>query len=315
MEKRADNGNLVSENGKQAEYQEWVWDDTRAFLAVARRGTLSGAALDLNLGIATLSRRIERLEKALGMPLFIRQQSGYLLTEEGAGMVDRAEAMETAAAAFSYGNSGQAQPTGKVRLATAENLANELIVPALPAFHEQYPGVTIELITDIHTLNLHRRDADLALRMVRPERGNVTLRRLGILGYGLYRGPGYSPKASSDPDSAPFDGADFITWNDRQADLPAAQWVERILRGREPVMTTTSLASQISATKAGLGLAVLPHLVATNAGLICEQSDLGIDQPIYLVIQSDLTKSRRIRAVADFLVHLVEQNAHRLSNY
>ncbi|TGN39124.1 LysR family transcriptional regulator [Marinobacter confluentis] len=314
MENRADIDNRVSENGYSAEHQQWVWDDTRAFLAIARRGTLSGAASDLKVGIATLSRRIERLEKALGLPLFIRQQSGYLLTEEGSAMVDRAEAMEAAATAFSSGISGQAQPTGKVRLATAENLANELIVPALPAFREQYPGITIELITDIHTVNLHRRDADLALRMVRPERGNVTLRRLGNLGYGLYRSSTYSPETSASPDSSLFDWADFITWNERQADLPAAQWIERVLRGREPALTTTSLASQVAATKAGLGLAVLPHFVAANAGLICEQADLGIDQPIYLVIQSDLAKSRRIRAVADFLVELVEQSAQPLSH-
>lgn len=313
MENRAEFGNPISENGYLADPQEWVWDDTRSFLAVARRGTLSGAATDLKVGIATLSRRIERLERALGLPLFIRQQSGYLLTEEGAGMVDKAEAMEAAAAALSSEISGQTQPTGKVRLATAENFANELIIPALPAFREQYPGVTIELITDIHTVNLHRRDADLALRMVRPERGNVTLRRLGTLGYGLYRSPDYSPGVGSGPDSSLFDWTDFITWNERQAGLPAAQWVERVLRGREPILTTSSLAAQVAAVKAGLGLAVLPHLVARDAGLICEQADLGIDQTIYLVIQTDLAKSRRIRAVADFLVEMVKKNTSRLS--
>ena len=61
-----------------------VWDDTRTFLAVARCGTLSAAAQNLNVGIATLSRRIERLESALKLPLFVRQQSGYELTEDGA---------------------------------------------------------------------------------------------------------------------------------------------------------------------------------------------------------------------------------------
>ncbi len=291
----------------------WVWDDTRAFLAVTRHGTLSGAASELNLGIATLSRRVERLEKALKLPLFVRQQSGYQLTEEGAGLVEKAEALEAAAAAFTAGISTRAQMIGKVRLATAENLATGLILPALSTFRRQYPGITIELVTDIATVNLHRRDADLAIRMVKPERGNVTLRRLGTLGYGLYRSSNYAAECETNPDAGAYDSDGFITWGERQAHLPAAQWVERILQGREPVLTTTSLSAQVAATKAGLGLAVLPHFVALNAGLICVTSDIGVDQPIYLVIQSDLTQSRRTRAVADFLVDLVSRNRTRLS--
>lgn len=312
MKNMNDLGKQISGFEKQMP-RGWVWDDSRAFLAVARHGTLSGAASELNLGIATLSRRIERLEKALKLPLFVRQQSGYQLTGEGADLVEKAEALEAAAVAFSSGASAQAQMVGKVRLATAENLATGLILPALPEFCKKHPDLTIELVTDITTVNLHRRDADLAVRMVKPERGNVTLRRLGVLGYGLYSSSDYAAQRETDPNLGCYDTDAFITWSERQSHLPAAQWVERILQGREPVLTTTSLSAQVAATKAGLGLAVLPHFVAQNAGLICVASDIGVDQPIYLVIQSDLAQSRRTRAVADFLVDLVSRNRTRLS--
>lgn len=312
MEKINDLEKVISDSEKQIS-RGWVWDDTRTFLAVARRGTLSGAASELNLGIATLSRRIERLEGALNLPLFVRQQSGYQLTEEGAGLVEKAEALEAAAAAFTSGVSTQAQMTGKVRLATAENLATGLILPALPELRRQYPGITIELLTDITTVNLHRRDADLAVRMVKPERGNVTFRRIGSLGYGLYSSPAYVTQRDINPDSGDYDTDAFITWSEKQSHLPAAQWVERVLQGREPALTTTSLSAQVVAAKAGLGLVVLPHFLALNAGLICIASDIGIDQSIYLVIQSDLTQSRRTRAVADFLVDLVHRNCTLLS--
>ncbi|WP_339934807.1 LysR family transcriptional regulator [Vreelandella glaciei] len=287
----------------------WVWDDTRTFLAVARHGTLSGAAAELHLGIATLSRRIERLEKALKLPLFVRQQSGYQLTEEGAGLIEKAEALEAAAAAFSSGGALATQLSGRVRLATAENLATSLILPALPQFYAQYPGIRLELVTDITTVNLHRRDADLALRMVKPERGNVTLRRLGSLGFGLYASSDYEAQREAHR----YDTDAFITWGDMQAHLPAAQWVERVLQGREPALTTTSLATQLAAAKAGLGIAVLPHFLAREAGLVCVATDIGVDQPIYLVIQTDLTQSGRIRAVADFLAEMVANNRERLS--
>lgn len=312
MKKMNDLGKQLSEFEKQMP-RGWVWDDTRAFLAVSRHGTLSGAASELHLGIATLSRRIERLEKALKLPLFVRQQSGYQLTGEGAELVEKAETLEAAAVAFSSGASVHAQMTGKVRLATAENLATELILPALPEFCRKHPDLTVELVTDITTVNLHRRDADLAVRMVKPERGNVTLRRLGTLGYGLYSSSDYAAQRETDPDLGRYDTDAFITWSEMQSHLPAAQWVERILQGREPVLTTTSLSAQVAATKAGLGLAVLPHFVALNAGLVCVASDIGVDQPIYLVIQSDLARSRRTRAMADFLVDLVSRNRTRLS--
>ncbi|WP_372374309.1 LysR substrate-binding domain-containing protein [Vreelandella venusta] len=203
--------------------------------------------------------------------------------------------------------------TGRVRLATAENLATALILPALAQFQRQYPGITLELVTDISTANLHRRDADLALRMVKPERGNVTLRRLGSLGYGLYASSAYAAQRKTALDTGDYDMDAFITWGETQAHLPAAQWVERVLQGREPALTTTSLATQVAAAKAGLGIAVLPHFLAQEAGLVCIASDLGVDQPIYLVIQTDLTQSRRTRAVADFLIELVASNHARLS--
>lgn len=290
-----------------------VWDDTRAFLAVARKGTLSAAAVSLNIGIATLSRRIDRLEAAIKLPLFIRQQSGYQLTEEGTDLVEKAEAMEAAAFSFSSGATAQATISGKVRLATAENLATGLIIPALSEFREKYPNILVEVITDITTVNLHRRDADLAVRMVKPERGNVSLRRLATLGYGLYCHPDYAAARSVGIDSGNYDNDHFVGWSDMQSGLPAAKWVERILRGRQPSVSTTSLSTQIAAAKAGLGLAVVPHFLARDAGLHCVDADLGIDQPIYLAIQSDLAHSPRTRTLADFLCDLVLANRARLA--
>ncbi len=149
--------------------------------------------------------------------------------------------------------------------------------------------------------------------MVKPERGNVTLRRLGSLGFGLYASPSYVAQREVHHDAGDYDSDAFITWGEMQAHLPAAQWVERILQEREPALTTTSLATQLAAAKAGLGIAVLPHFLAREAGLVCVAADIGVDQPIYLVIQTDLTQSGRIRAVADFLVELVANNRERLS--
>ncbi len=280
---------------------------------MARAGTLSGAVQQMEVGIATVSRRIERLEAAVGHPLFARHQSGYRLTEDGAALIPRAEEMEASALALTSGLGRDTAVSGVVRLATAENLATGLILPALGRLRADYPLLSLEIVTDVATVNLHRRDADIALRMVKPDRGNVSLQRLGRLGFGLYGAPAYMATRPAPADASRFDQDALIGWTDAYAHLPAAQWVERVLKGRAPALATTSLATQLTACATGLGLAILPHFLARPRGLVCLDGDLGLDQTIWLVTHSDLLQTRRVRAVADFLRALVEDRRGDLS--
>ncbi|MFQ2426459.1 LysR family transcriptional regulator [Aeromonas caviae] len=284
-----------------------LWDDARVFLAIARSGTLSGAAHALRMGVATVSRRLDRLEAALGLPLFSRHQQGYRLTDDGEALLERAEALEHAGLAFGEAGQLQGQVAGTVRLATAENLANPLIIPSLPTLFAQPPELRVELVTGVQTVNLHRRDADLAVRMVKPDAGHLTLRRLGTLGFGLYGTGAYLDARSPGVDAASFDQDDFIGWNETQSHLPAARWMTRMLRGRPCRVETGTLAAQLAAAQAGLGLAVLPHYLARQTDLVCLLPELGVDQPIWLVLHSDLAHSRRVRAVADHLIALFER--------
>lgn len=289
------------------------WDDARVFLAVARKGSLMAAAGVLGSGVATVSRRIERLEAALAVPLFARHQTGYRLTDEGNALLPRAEALEDAALNFEKQADRQAEASGPVRLATAENLANPIIIPSLPALLKQHPKLELEIATDVASVNLHRRDADLALRMVKPDRGNVTIRRLATLGFGLYGAQCYLDGRKLRHKGRLDEDDDFIAWSEAQSHLPAAQWIERKLRGRAAAVTTTTLSAQLHAASSGLGLAVLPHFLAREAGLIELPQELGVDQTIWLVIHSDLTQSRRVRAVADHLSDVILSQRGRLS--
>lgn len=288
------------------------WDDARVFLAIARSGTLSGAAHALPMGVATVSRRLDRLEAALGLPLFSRHQQGYRLTDDGEALLERAEALEHAGLAFGEAGQQQGQVAGCVRLATAENLANPLIIPSLPRLFAQHPELRVELVTGVQRVNLHRRDADLAVRMVKPDAGNVTIKRLGTLGFGLYGAHAYVDTRQPGTDAASFEQDDFIGWNEAQNHLPAARWMTRMLRGRPCRVETGTLAAQLAAARAGLGLAVLPHYLARQTELTCLLPDLGVDQPIWLVLHSDLAHSRRVRVVADHLITLFEEAASAL---
>ncbi|CAN0619950.1 LysR family transcriptional regulator [Burkholderia multivorans] len=289
-----------------------LWDDARVFLAIARDGTLSGAAIALEMGVATVSRRLDRLEAALGVPLFSRHQSGYLLTDDGEALLERAEALEHAGHAFGEAAQQQGRIAGCVRLATAENLANPLIIPSLSELFATHPELRVEIVSGVQTVNLHRRDADLAVRMVKPEAGNVTIKRLGTLGFGLYGARSYVDVRRAGADAAAFDDDVFIGWAESYSHLPAAKWIARMLRGQPCKVETNTLAAQFSAVTAGLGLAVLPHYLARPAGLVCLLPELGADQQIWLAIHADLAHSRRVRAVADHLIKLFEDKRAEL---
>ena len=304
----------ISKNGKQENNPRLNWDDARVFLAVAREGTLSAASKILKLGIATTSRRLERLEEALQVKLFTRDQLGYKLTDEGRELISPAEVLEQAG--YALGDATRVnnnEVMGHVRLATAQGLADHLIIPAMPKLIDTHPNLTLEIVTSVSTVNLHRRDADIALRMVRPERGNVTIRKLGTLGFGLYASKRYvENRACSDTNSS-FENDHFIGWSETYQHLPAAQWLERALRGKSCRLTTTTLSAQMSAAEAGIGMAILPHFISRKKNLVCVESDVGCDQPIWLAIHSDLAHSRRVRAVVDFLDTLISDNRQSLS--
>jgi len=292
-------------------YEDMSWDDAKIFLALARTGTLSAAAQKMGCGIATISRRIERLETALGLPLFLRHQTGYQLSDEGKDLLVKAEILEDAAHSFHAQALSQTQSPhkaqGHVRLATAENFAHFVIIPALPYLLAAHPGLEIELLSNVSLVNLHKREADLALRTVPPARGHVTGRRLGSLSFGLYAAPTYIAHRKAGTKAENFHQDRFITWSSEQSHFPGARWITDILEGRPPVLACNMLSSQIHAVKAGLGLAILPHFLGEAEALVPIEIPLEIEQPIWLVVHTDLLQTYRVRVVADFLAKILRE--------
>ena len=292
------------------------WDDLRFFLAVARTGSLAAAAARLEVGASTVGRRLARLEARLGTVLFSHHTTGYALTIPGRALLERATEVEASIVELETQAAGRAsEPEGTVRLATAENLASFVIIPALPAFRKRWPNIALEIVTGVAPVNLTRREADIAVRLVRPTSGNVTLRRLGTLGYGLYGSTEYVAARTPSPDAGPFDGDDFVGWTEDFAHLPAAAWLHRRLTGRAPALATHSLYAQIVAARAGLGLALVPHAFAVDdPGLDRVLFDgPGFEETIWLVTHRNLGGAAPVRAVSAFLVELFDVWRGRLA--
>lgn len=290
------------------------WNDLRYFLAVARSGSLTQASSSLKVSQSTVSRRIAELETSLAMTLFQRHQTGYFLTDEGREVLRHAETVEDSILALERGAAGlDKTPAGTVRLATSENLATDLIIPALPAFRERYPGICLEIITSTVAAELGRREADIALRVVRPTRGNLTVKRVGHMTYSVYASREYIERHPF-IEGEPLGGRHFITWDDSHAFMPAAAWLAREHPGCKVALVTSSLPAQIAAVRAGLGLAVIPDFLTVRDDFVrIIPSDRMFSAEVWLVTHADLVASARVRAVGDFLSDQVMQSNPELS--
>lgn len=282
------------------------WNDLKYFLEVARGGSLTRAADVLRASPSTVGRRIAELETRLATRLFARHPSGYHLTDDGRELLGRAQAVEEQMLAFERGASGLAPAvSGTVRLATSENLATDLVIPALPAFAARHPQLRLTIVTQTAPVELGRRDADLALRLVRPSQGNLKVRRLGSLSYGVYGRRDYLARQPAPADD-PLEGRAVITWDEAHAHLPAAQWLAQHAPEAPVALAVSTLRGQIAAARAGLGLAVLPDFLVADPDLVRVLAPEAVfSDGIWLVLHADLAASARVRAVADFLADTV----------
>src|SRR4051812_47613123 len=146
------------------------WDDLKHFLAVARSGSLADAARMLQASPATVGRRIAALEAKLGARLFDRRHTGYSLTHNGEAIRLKAEEVEDAVLKVEREALGRdLRPAGKVRIASANEVAANVIAPQLEEFRCLYPEIVLEVVEGLAPSNLTRREADIALRSVRPK--------------------------------------------------------------------------------------------------------------------------------------------------
>src|SRR3984957_10712096 len=163
------------------------WELYRSFLAVIRAGNLSQAARSLALTQPTVGRHIDQLEAALDQPLFTRSPQGLRPTAAALALVPHAEAMAAAAETLLRVASGAAEEeSGTVRLTASDLSGGAVLPPILARFQERHPGIVIELVLSNRTEDLLRRDADVAVRMVRPVQSALIARRIGMVPIHLY---------------------------------------------------------------------------------------------------------------------------------
>ena len=280
------------------------WELYRSFLAVARHGSLSGAARVLRLTQPTLGRHVDQLEQALGAPLFTRSPQGLIATETASVLVPIAEAMESAADAMARTASAAREETaGVVRVTASDVIGAEVLPPILASFAERHPKIVFELHLSNRTEDLLRRDADIAVRMVRPTQAGLVARRLGETVLGLYAHRRYLD-AHGTPLGVAELGRFRLIGFDRD---PAAETVIAaagipLTREMFSLRTDSDLA-HLAAVRAGYGIGVCQIGIARRDSDLMRVLPAAFALPLetWLVIHEDLRRSLRVRRLFDHL--------------
>lgn len=293
MCKLSTNANMSCNNAQMMD-----WDDLRYFLAVARAGSVTGAATELGVNHSTVSRRIQAFEKQHNFRLFERLPSGYALTQAGENIYPKALQMEQHAQSVAREMFGQdTRLQGRLRLTTSNYMANEIIMPHLHEFQAQYPDIELELLVSKSLQNMAARDADIAVRLTPEPPENLIGRRIGYLYQGIYVSKAYL-EHRVDPDKV-------ILWTqDRQI----SAWQKQHFPDSRTVLRVDNVSTIFSAVKAGMGIAQLPCAIADNAASLF-RLDIELPPPawgIWVLSHVDLRATARVRVCREFLIGLLQ---------
>jgi DNA-binding transcriptional LysR family regulator len=275
------------------------WEDVRFFAALARHGSLSATARALTVNHATVARRIAALEQALGTKLFKQRPTGYELTPAGRGALEAADTMESAAAALSR---LEPEPTlaGLVRITATPSLAEGFLIPRLASLQRSHSALDLEIVAEPRPISLQRHQSDIALRLGRPERGELLGRCVAHVGYGFYAAPVWRDRLKEG--AAPS----FIGFDEAGSQFPEAQWLTRRFGNPRLGFRCNNQIGQIAAARAGSGVAMLPRFLAAGDPTLVEVQ-LSATPPtreLWLLTRRDAQRAARIRVVADFLCDL-----------
>lgn len=283
---------------------DFNWQLIPSFLAAHQHGSLLGAARALGISQPTVGRHVSQLEVQLGTPLFERTGRGLIATPAAARLAESARAMEAGAQTVMRGaHQSQTTLSGTVRISASQPVACSLLPKLLVKLRVEQPDIQIELVVSNAESDLLRREADIAIRMVRPTQSSLVARRIGHITVAAC-----AHRLYLDRHGTPQVPADLL-----QHELVGHDRILDICRGfaamGHPVgaerfaLRTDDLVAYWAAVRAGLGIGfVAAFLLQEDPDVVPVLPQLPLPaSPVWLVVHREIRTSRRIRAVVDFL--------------
>jgi len=281
---------------------------------VARSSSLSGAARALGVGHVTVGRRIAALEKQLGVTLLNRTPDGFATTSAGEAILRQCAAMESAAMDLERIVAGRdSLVTGSVRVTTTEALAYQLIAPAIATVRETHPELRVDLIASARSLDIARREADLAVRFARPAASDLICRKLGEVGFSLYASKRYLARVGIPKRGRGLAGFDLITFTGApEATSPffmgePLEGARIALRCDNPLIQVQAAASHVGIVEAAC------FLGDSSPGLVRVWPDEAPARRVaWLIVHQDMRRAARIRAVSTVITETFRRSQRRV---
>jgi len=282
------------------------WDDLRYFLEAARAQTLAGAARKLGIEHTTIGRRLAALERALGAALVLRGPDGLRLTPLGERLLPIAEQIERTVHSL---RDLAEQGVSRVRLAVPSGFAR-LFAAGLATLRAQHPDLMLEIVSGARIVDLEQSEADLAVRSAPVDGGDLIARRLCTSGWSLYAAPAYLERRAAPASLDDLSGHDLIGFHSSLSQLPAAQWLDERASPASVVLRSREMTDMVAAASSGLGLAVLPCVLAdAEPGLVRLTPEVLATRALSLVYRREMRLSTAVSAVIDFVFDIIRANA------
>ncbi len=276
------------------------WDEFRLVKSVAEAHSLVGAAEILGVNHSTVFRRLAALESAVGARLFERSRSGYEPTVAGEEMIALASTMAELVLEFERRVAGRdIKPTGELSVTTPEAIGQHFMPAIIAQFQTQNPGIVVELTLSNQSLNLSRRDADIAICLTNDPPETLVGRRICTGRWGVYRRRDLT--AELGPEA--INSVPFIGFTDNFGTAHWRRWVEANIPSERLVAQANSAHCRLQMALQGLGATLLPCFLGdgrpdlTRVGPLVLELDLGL----WMLTHSDLRRSARVRAFMDFV--------------
>jgi DNA-binding transcriptional LysR family regulator len=282
------------------------WEQVRLFLAVTREKSLAAASERLGWDVSTVSRRLDKLEEDVGSPLFDRTREGTTPTALAEQMLPFAEEMELAASRFENASAAaETEIVGTVRLTVIPGVADLFVAPALAELQRRHPKLVIELDASVGYADLTRREADIAIRSLRPASGDLVSVQLVTTRMIPLASPEYARELGR---LKRLEDARWIFWGRELSHLPDAKWLRQHAPSIEPVFRTSHFASQLAAARAGIGIVIASEPFMITGLVPVEHSrtlnDAWAELPsvsLWLVGHRALRNVPRVAAVWDYI--------------
>ena len=289
------------------------WELYRSFLGVLNHGSLSGAARALGVAQPTIGRHVAALEKSLGLALFTRSQTGFLPTEAGQSLRMYAESLQSTVAALERAAASQGSGVlGSVRITASDVIGVEVLPPIVARLRDRHPDLAVELALTDRVQDLIGREADIAVRMMRPRQELLVARRVGEIVVGLHAHQSYlsrhgTPKTLADLANHALIGFDEPTAFIRGAGKSFSAW----RREAFSIRTDNNLAQlALIRSGAGIGVCQVPIALRDDKILRILPKQIALSLETWVTMHQDLRTSPRCRVTFDALVEGLEQYIH-----